>query len=42
MADGERAIIEYLRHAPNEPPMPVAEAFDVRGGTIVASRVYHG
>jgi ketosteroid isomerase-like protein len=42
VADGERAIIEYLRHAPNEPPMPVAEAFDVRGGTIVASRVYHG
>lgn len=41
-ADGERAIIEYLRHAPGEPPLPVAEAFDVRGGTIVASRVYHG
>lgn len=41
-ADGERAIIEYVRHAPNEPPMPVAEAFDVRDGKIVASRVYHG
>ena len=35
-------IIEYVRHAPNEAPMPVAEAFDVRGGRIVASRVYHG
>jgi hypothetical protein len=35
-------IIEYVRHAPNEPPMPVAEAFDVRDGRIVASRVYHG
>jgi ketosteroid isomerase-like protein len=41
-ADGRRAIIEYLRHAPNEPPMPVAEAFEVAGGRIVASRVYHG
>ena len=42
VADDARAIIEYLRHAPGEPPLPVAEAFDVRGGTIVASRVYHG
>jgi limonene-1,2-epoxide hydrolase len=42
VADEARAIIEYLRHAPNEAPMPVAEAFDVRGGKIVASRVYHG
>ena len=42
VADEARAIIEYVRHAPNEPPMPVAEAFDVRGGKIVASRVYHG
>ena len=42
VADGERVIVEYLRHAPNEPPMPVAEAFDVRDGKIVASRVYHG
>jgi len=42
VADEARAIIEYVRHAPNEPPMPVAEAFDVRDGRIVASRVYHG
>lgn len=42
VADGERVIIEYLRHAPNEPTMPVAEAFDVRDGKIIASRVYHG
>jgi hypothetical protein len=42
VADDSSAIIEYLRHAPGEPPMPVAEAFDVRGGEIVASRVYHG
>ena len=39
---GATVVIEYVRHAPNEAPMPVAEAFDVRGGRIVASRVYHG
>jgi ketosteroid isomerase-like protein len=37
-----RAFLEYLRHAPSEPPLPVAEAFDVAGGRITASRVYHG
>ena len=42
VADGDCAIIEYMRIAPGEPPMPVAEAFDVREGKIVASRVYHG
>jgi ketosteroid isomerase-like protein len=42
IADEERVIIEYLRHSPADPPMPVAEAFDVRDGKIVASRVYHG
>ncbi len=42
-ADERCAVIEYLRHAPgDEAPMPVAEAFEVRGGQIVASRVYHG
>lgn len=42
IADDARVIIEYVRHAPDAAPMPVAEAFDVRGGKIVASRVYHG
>ena len=41
-ANDERVFIEYLRHAPNEPPMPVAEAFDIRDGRIQASRVFHG
>jgi ketosteroid isomerase-like protein len=41
-ADDARVILEYVRHAPNDAPYPVAEAFDVRGGHIVASRVYHG
>ena len=41
-ADADRVVMEYVRHAPNEPPMPVAEVLDVRDGRIVASRVYHG
>ncbi len=41
-ANDARVLVEYVRHAPNEPPMPVAEAFDVVAGKIVASRVYHG
>ena len=41
-ANDDRVILEYLRHAPDEPAYPVAEAFEIRGGCIVASRVYHG
>lgn len=41
-ANEDRVFLEYLRHAPGEAPMPVAEVFDVRDGRIVASRVYHG
>lgn len=41
-ANEARVFLEYLRHAPNEAPMPVAEVFDVENGAIVASRVYHG
>ncbi len=41
-ADASQVLIEYLRHAPNEAVMPVAEVFEVRDGQIVASRVYHG
>jgi limonene-1,2-epoxide hydrolase len=41
-ASAERVFIEYIRHAPNQPPSPVAEVFDVRDGQIAASRVYHG
>ena len=35
-------FLEYVRHAPNEPPMYVAEVFETKDGRIVASRVYHG
>lgn len=41
-ADGSRVFMEYLRHAPGEKDLPVAEALDVASGLIVASRVFHG
>jgi ketosteroid isomerase-like protein len=41
-ASAERVFLEYLRHAPGESVLPVAEVFDVHAGRIVASRVYHG
>jgi hypothetical protein len=41
-ANDARVFLEYLRHAPGEAPMPVAEVFDVHDGRIIASRVYHG
>jgi ketosteroid isomerase-like protein len=41
-ADGERVWMEYLRKAPGEADMMVAEVLDVKEGAIVASRVYHG
>lgn len=41
-ANEDRVFIEYIRHAPNADPMPVAEVFDIRAEKIVASRVYHG
>lgn len=41
-ADGARVWMEYLRKAPNEPDMVVAEVLDVKNGKIVDSRVFHG
>lgn len=41
-AEDDRVFFEYLRHLPGEPPMPVAEVLQTRGGKIVASAVYHG
>jgi ketosteroid isomerase-like protein len=41
-ADGERVFMEYRRHAPGEPDLPVAEVLVIAGGVIVESRVYHG
>jgi ketosteroid isomerase-like protein len=41
-ASADRVLLEYVRHADADAPLPVAEAFDVERGRIVASRVYHG
>ena len=41
-ADDARVFIEYVRHVDGEPPLAVAEVFDVADGKIVHSRVYHG
>lgn len=37
-----RMVLEYLRSAPGEPDLPVAEVFEVDDGLIAESRVYHG
>jgi len=42
-SNGACVFMEYVRHAPGEPELPVAEALEVDArGLIVASRVYHG
>ncbi len=41
-ADDDRVFMEYVRHVAGEPPMPVAEVLEIRGGKIARSRVYHG
>jgi hypothetical protein len=40
-SDQSRAVIEYVRRAPGDEPLAVAEAFEVRDGKIVHSIVYH-
>jgi hypothetical protein len=40
-ANEVRVVIEYVRHVEGQPPLAVAEVFDLAGGEIVASRVYH-
>lgn len=41
-ADDRRVVMEYVRHVDGEPDYPVAEALDIEGNRIVASRVFHG
>jgi hypothetical protein len=41
-ANDERVFMEYIRHVDNEPEMLVAEVLEIKDGSIVASRVYHG
>jgi hypothetical protein len=43
MVSGDHvAMIEYLRHRPDEATMQIAEVFEVHDGKIVRSHVYHG
>jgi hypothetical protein len=37
-----RVFMEYIRHVPEEENLRVGEMFEIKGGLIVASRVYHG
>ena len=41
-ADQERVFMEYIRHVHGEPDLRVGEILEIRNGSIVASRVYHG
>ena len=41
-AGSGRVFMEYLRLAPGEKDLPVAEVLEVEAGLIRASRVYHG
>ena len=41
-ANEVRVVLEYTRYADGQEDMFVSEAFDIRDGRIVASRVFHG
>ncbi len=41
-ADEEQVFMEYTRHVQGEEDLRVGEVLEIRDGTIVASRVYHG
>lgn len=38
----DRVVLEYVRQTPGEPDLSVAEVFEVKGGRIAASHVFHG
>ncbi|HEX8517387.1 MAG TPA: nuclear transport factor 2 family protein [Bacteroidia bacterium] len=41
-ANEERVFMEYIRKVDDEEDMLVAEVLEISGGSITASRVYHG
>jgi ketosteroid isomerase-like protein len=41
-ANDKRVFMEYIRKVSDEPDMLVAEVLEIKDGSIVASRVYHG
>jgi hypothetical protein len=42
VSDDRVAAIEYLRFEPGAPTLRVAEIFEIQGGRIVRSHVFHG
>jgi len=41
-ANDERVFMEYIRHVSGEEDLRVGEVLEIRKGSIIASRVYHG
>lgn len=41
-ANNDRVFMEYTRKVAGEPDMLVAEVLEIKDGSIIASRVYHG
>lgn len=41
-SNSDRVFMEYIRTVANEPDMLVAEVLEIKNGTILFSRVYHG
>ena len=41
-SDDEQVFMEYIRHVAGEEDLRVGEVLEIRDGSIVASRVYHG
>jgi ketosteroid isomerase-like protein len=41
-ADDHQVFMEYIRHVEGEEDLRVGEVLEITGGTILASRVYHG
>jgi ketosteroid isomerase-like protein len=41
-ADEDRVFMEYVRQVANEEDMLIAEVLEIKDGSIIASRVYHG
>jgi ketosteroid isomerase-like protein len=41
-ADEEQVFMEYIRHVDGELDLKVGEVLEIKGGQIIASRVYHG
>jgi ketosteroid isomerase-like protein len=41
-ADDERVFMEYIRHVEGEDDLRVGEVLEIKNGSIIGSRVYHG